>query len=972
VLLERYIALILTFFTGLTALVYEVTWHAYLSNLIGSQARSAALIVATFLGGLSVGYHVFGRYSRGRSSRALVRACGLFEVLIGVWALAFTALYEAVFALHFGHSVLSGSLAGDALVAIALIAIPTAMMGASLPLLTQGLSRSLEDAAPLHAKIYVLNTLGAFMGAVSAGFYFLPTFGLSTTMRIMGVVNVIAGLLFILVARTVRATGELQQVTTTLDYADSKPANFWTYVTLAAAGGFVSITLQTALVRIVALSVGASVYAFSIVVSAFILVLALGAWGIAERRVVRLTLYENQLLLVVGIAALYMGLPYLPYSAHVFRTLLTNQPPTFPVYYGVVFVGLVLLLLIPVGSLGAALPLLFRESRDRQESLGTRVGALYGANTIGCVCGAIVGGYLSFLVLNLDGVWRGCMIVAALMLILLGRASKARLAVGAFALVLPLLLPAWHRHVFGRGLFRISSPTSGTYRGFTAFYKAFNANYTVRGYKDDPNSTICVTESKEGDLSILVNGKSDGNTLGGDRVTTKLMAHLPALLQDSTSGKAAVVGFGTGITVGSLAKYDDISSIDILEISSAVREFAPLFDPHNGAASKSEKVHWNMGDAYRFLMETPNKYAVIASEPSNPWVGGVERLYSREFYQLAREKLASGGIYAQWFHTYSVSEETLAMVLRTFKESFPVTHLFERGSDVILIGANEKLDARHLDLMRRRFTSSVIADDLKDIGIVLMNDLLLSEASVPWEGLSSSEIHTLDKPKLSYKAGRDFFLQNDSGVSELGERPYYKGWSARAFPNTLLGGLFAAAPVEDRAQAMALIFCGASEQTKDDWNKRSQRCKHALLGLMVRGDFSKAQEVPEELIAAYRSVVSGTSEAPSQVDSIATIATSLDWFTQFGAPFIELDPKRIRSYAEACYRTNDERASGCRSRVVIALASNGFFDEARHEFQLMLDDRMPFRSVESAELLARISGASFSPVERARVALISG
>lgn len=971
-LLERYVALILTFFTGLTALVYEVTWHAYLSNLIGSQARSAALIVATFLGGLSAGYHIFGRYSRGRSSRALVRACGLFEVLIGVWALAFTALYEAVFALHFGHSALSGSLAGDALVAIALIAIPTAMMGASLPLLTQGLSRSLEDAAPLHAKIYVLNTLGAFVGAVSAGFYFLPTFGLSMTMRIMGVVNVIAGLLFVLIARTARAAGEHQQATTIPDEADSKPANFWTYVTLAAAGGFVSITLQTALVRIVALSLGASVYAFSIVVSAFILVLALGAWGIAERRVIRLTLYENQLLLVVGIAALYIGLPYLPYSVHIFRTLLTNQPPTFPVYYGVVFVGLVLLLLVPVGSLGAALPLLFRESRDRQESLGTRVGALYGANTIGCVCGAIVGGYLSFLVLNLDGVWRGCMILAALMLMLLGRASKARLAVGTFALILPLMLPAWQRDVFGRGLFRISTPTSGTYRGFTEFYKAFNANFTVRGYKDDPNSTICVTESKEGDLSILVNGKSDGNTLGGDRVTTKLMAHLPAMLQDSTSGKAAVVGFGTGITVGSLAKYDEISSIDILEISSAVREFAPLFDPHNGGASKSDKIHWNMGDAYRFLMETQNKYAVIASEPSNPWVGGVERLYSQEFYQLAREKLAPGGVYAQWFHTYSVSEATLAMVLRTFKESFPETHLFERGSDVILIGANDKIEVRHLDLMRRRFTSSVIADDLKDIGIVLMNDLLLSEAWVPWGGLSGSEIHTLDKPKLSYKAGRDFFLQYDSGVSELGERPYYKGWSARAFPHTLLGGLFMAASVEDRARAMALIFCGASDQTKEDWGKRSQRCKHALLGLMVRGAFTRAQEVPEPVLIAYRAVSRASLEPAPQPDSIATVAVTLDWFAQFGAPLIELDPARVRSYAEVCYRTNDERSSGCRSRVVIALASNGFFDEAQREFRLMLDDGMPFKTVESAELLAKIASAPFSTRDRARVTLAPG
>lgn len=968
-LLERGLSLLLIFFTGLTALVYEVTWHAYLSNLIGSQARSAALIVATFLGGLSAGYHIFGRYSRGRSGRALVGACGLFEVLIGVWALAFTPLYEAVFALHFGNNPFSGSLLGDALVAIALMALPTAMMGASLPLLTQGLSRSLEDAAPLHAKIYVLNTLGAFVGAVSAGFYFLPTYGLSATMRIMGVVNVVAGLLFIGIARKVQTiTAERREATP--DTSSAKPKGFVTYLALAAAGGFVSITLQTALVRVVALSLGASIYAFSIVVSAFILVLALGAWGIAERRVVKLSLYENQLLLVVGIAALYIGLPYLPYSVHVFRTLLTNQPPTFSLYYGVVFVGLTVLLLIPVGSLGAALPLLFRESRDRRESLGNRVGALYGANTLGCVCGAIVGGYLAFRVLNLDGVWRGCMMIAALMLLPLARGSKIRLAVGAFALVIPCMCTAWPHYVFGRGLFRMTTPTSGTYMGFREFYRSFNANYSVRAYKDDPNSTICVTESKERDLSILVNGKSDGNTLGGDRATTKLMAHLPALLQESSSSKAAVVGFGTGITVGSLATYEEISSIEILEISSAVREFSPLFDPHNGSASKSEKVHWNMGDAYRFLMETPNKYAVIASEPSNPWVGGVERLYSREFYQLAREKLAPGGIYAQWFHTYSVSEKTLAMVLRTFSESFPHTHLFERGTDVILIGANEELEARHLELMRRRFASAAIAEDLKDIGIVFMNDILLSEVWIPWDGLTDSEIHTLDKPKLSYKAGKDFFLQADSGVLELAERPYYKGWSVREFPNTLLGGLFTSTSGSDRAQAIALIYCGASATVKEEWSKRSRRCKHALLGVMAHGDFTKSDEVPDEVMRAYRAVIRSAQGETQKPESIKEVGESLDWFAQFGAPFIELDPARLRSYADVCYRTQDESVSGCRSRVVIALASNGFFDEARREFQLMLNERAPFRNMESVELLARIAGVRLSDEDRARVALV--
>jgi hypothetical protein len=140
---------------------------------------------------------------------------------------------------------------------------------------------------------------------------------------------------------------------------------------------------------------------------------------------------------------------------------------------------------------------------------------------------------------------------------------------------------------------------------------------------------------------------------------------------------------------------------------------------------------------------------------------------------------------------------------------------------------------------------------------------------------------------------------------------------------------------------------------------------------MVQGNFTRANEVPDEVMAAYRTVARSEEGGVSKSDSITTISAALDWFAQFGAPFIDLDPSRIRAYADLCYQAHDENSSGCRSRVVIALATNGFFEDAQREFKLMLDDRLPFRSIESAELLARISGVELAPQERDRVVLIS-
>lgn len=84
-----------TLLTGFTGLVYEVTWQRYLANLLGSQAKSTTLVLAVFLGGLSAGYLIFGKISRGRSARQLVSLCGMAEMGIGVWAFLFPILYQA-------------------------------------------------------------------------------------------------------------------------------------------------------------------------------------------------------------------------------------------------------------------------------------------------------------------------------------------------------------------------------------------------------------------------------------------------------------------------------------------------------------------------------------------------------------------------------------------------------------------------------------------------------------------------------------------------------------------------------------------------------------------------------------------------------------------------------------------------------------------------------------------------------------
>src|SRR6185503_9777791 len=106
-----------------------------------------------------------------------------------------------------------------------------------------------------------------------------------------------------------------------------------------------------------------------------------------------------------------------------------------------------------------------------------------------------------------------------------------------------------------------------------------------------------------------------------------------------------------------------------------------------------------VADARNFLLTTPNRYDVITSEPSNPWIGGVASLFSREFFALARQRLRPGGLMVQWVHGYGLAPEDLAMIVATFRSVFPATSVWQVAQgDYLLVGRPEPapLDLRAL------------------------------------------------------------------------------------------------------------------------------------------------------------------------------------------------------------------------------------------------------------------------------------
>jgi spermidine synthase len=290
-------------------------------------------------------------------------------------------------------------------------------------------------------------------------------------------------------------------------------------------------------------------------------------------------------------------------------------------------------------------------------------------------------------------------------------------------------------------------------------------------YQDGPTSSVAVVESegRPETRSIIVNGKPDGN-LEADYPTMALSALIPALMAERYE-RAFVIGWGTGVTTGELAALAGNRSVRVAEISRAVVAAAPYFDHGNGDASKSPKVEILRSDAYRTLLRSERKFDLIVSEPSNPWVTGVEMLYSREFLQAAREHLAPGGVYAQWFHVYESDVDVVSLVLRTYADVFPhVSVWFALGADLLLIGVDQPERALDVDALEERFAQPDFTAGFARVGIDRFPQLLAHEL-VPLGTLHAveleGEIQTLRHPILSYRAAWAFFLGRPSWLPSL-------------------------------------------------------------------------------------------------------------------------------------------------------------------------------------------------------------
>ena len=730
---RAFFPIVLLIFTasGFAGLIYESVWSHYLKLFLGHAAYAQTLVLAIFMGGMAIGAWWCSTFS-GRW-RDLLFAYAVIEALIGLAALAFHAVFNAVTAYAFDSIIPGiGNPAGVQMfkwaLAAALILPQSVLLGMTFPLLTAGVVRVRPDrSGHAVAMLYFANSLGAGLGVLASGFYFIPEAGLPGTLVASGIINLaVAAAVIMLPRRPASAAAAFrpaQPVALTPEHARRVRLLLW----VAALTGMSSFMYEIGWIRMLALVLGSSTHAFELMLSAFILGLAFG--GLWVRRRIDASGDTMRLLgfvqLAMGIAAL-ATLPVYGGSFYAMQWLVQSLSPTESGYaaFNIVSHGIALAVMFPAAfCAGMTLPLITKTLLAAAS--GERaIGQVYAANTAGSIVGVLAAVHFGLPLLGVKGlIIAGAAIDLVLAVVLLGavpgRLRQAYTA-GAVAVSVVVVLGA----VFGVRL-DAHHMASGVYRHGTLIGAD---RYELVRHEDGKTSTVSVT--KEGTVySLRNNGKSDGSLNGapdgdptGDEVTMALLGALPILMMPEAR-RAANIGFGTGLTAHALLASNRLEIVDTIEIEPAIVRAAGNFLPFNERALHDPRSRLHIEDAKTFFSSHQTRYDVIVSEPSNPWVSGVAGLFSAEFYLHARRHLKEGGLFVQWVQLYEFSPQLLASAIEAMRPAFSdyVVYLANEG-DLILVAAN---GGNVPDPQQAAFQNPAIAELLKRFNIRNLDDLNL-------------------------------------------------------------------------------------------------------------------------------------------------------------------------------------------------------------------------------------------------------
>jgi len=753
----RFLALLGCFFlSGFAALLYQTAWTRQFGAVFGTSELAVATVLAAYMGGLAVGAAAAAR-SVGRV-RAPVVVYGMLELAIAAAALAVPFAIRGATRLEvalIGGRALPGDAGGLASAlfylacSFAILGVPTACMGATLPLLARAAVRRESEIGRRVGALYAINTAGAIGGTLIAGFWLLPALGLHDTVWIGVALN---ASVFALAAIVARGAAGLQPESRAEDQprgAPAPPRGAW-ILPLATASGAVSFAYEVLWTRLLGHVLGGSVYAFATMLASVLLGIALG--GALAARWAR-----DAARAALGFAAAELATAALAWAA--FAAL--DRVPALAQRIGaggpaglLANAALAAVILVPPSlAIGATFPFAVRVLARSAGEAGQASARVYAWNTVGAIVGSIAAGFALLPALGFAGTLTAAvaanLALAAAAAWLAPRRGRALLAAAALAGLALGVLPVHEPWRLLRTGPLALKPAAGEITYFGVGRAA----------------TVLLLRN-EGHFQLRTNGLPESSIgLRGSRPHTESVAAwlgaLPALVRSDVQ-RMLVVGLGGGAALEGVPA--PVGAIDVIELeprvvaanraAAAERRADPLADP---------RVSVRINDARSALLLADTSYDAIVSQPSHPWGAGASHLYTREFFELARERLKPDGVFVQWIGLAFVDEGLLRSLLASLLEAFPHVRVYRPAAGGVLFLASPAPFAGAEPLQA---ALAAAPRDLAALGIAVPEDLAaalaLDEAGA--RALAQgAEASTDDRNRLAMRSPR--ILEHPLGPS---------------------------------------------------------------------------------------------------------------------------------------------------------------------------------------------------------------
>lgn len=545
------------------------------------------------------------------------------------------------------------------------------------------------------------------------------------------------------------------------------------YVALFAIGisGAAAMIYEVCWTRTLSMVIGGSTYAFTVMLTVFLLGIFLGSYFCAKSvdkfRQPYLVFGLFQIMVAAGCLGSLVMCRYLPNWNLELSELLPN--PVFSVWIRFILAEATLLPLTLF--LGALFPIVIKCTASDIDHIASSVGTVYSANTMGAIVGSVLAGFVlipQFGVEKTILIATGANMLIGTMMIFAQQDAKlsTKLSYVLFGVVIFVAFIA-NPYILGdKKDFLLAQSTR----------RALRDGYDVRNpkgpwatimkrtqliyYKDGPCSNVAILQFAEGDkvgtYSLLTNGCVDASD-GADMSQQVLLASYPMLFRPNAR-RACIIGWGSGVTVAELLNFP-ITTITAVELEPAVIEASRVFNRHTHEPEKNPRVKVEINDGRNFLLATTQKFDVIISEPSNPWQVGVCNLFTSEYFECVKDRLTPDGVLSLWLQLGEVSPDSIKAVMSALNGQFKYCLALASDQSNLVILASQKPLAANYQNLEEVFKDPYVTRALDKCKITSPEGVLARIFLTP-SGVSymvrGSKPNTDDLNVLEYRIGRTY------------------------------------------------------------------------------------------------------------------------------------------------------------------------------------------------------------------------